>query len=53
MTAGTARPCRHTDVFKLSLPAPCDGLRLSYIEVRKARGLVRILGERWDRLGRA
>jgi len=23
----------------------------SYIEVRKARGLVRILGERWDRLG--
>jgi transcriptional antiterminator NusG len=25
--------------------------KLSYIEVRKARGLVRILGERWDRLG--
>ena len=24
--------------------------RLGYIEVRKARGLVRILGERWDRL---
>jgi transcription antitermination factor NusG len=24
--------------------------KLSYIEVRKARGLVRILGERWDRL---
>jgi transcription termination/antitermination protein NusG len=23
---------------------------LGYIEVRKARGLVRILGERWDRL---
>jgi transcriptional antiterminator NusG len=23
----------------------------SYLEVRKARGLVRILGERWDRLG--
>jgi transcription termination/antitermination protein NusG len=23
----------------------------SYIDVRKARGLVRILGERWDRLG--
>lgn len=25
--------------------------KTSYIEVRKARGLVRILGERWDRLG--
>jgi transcription termination/antitermination protein NusG len=25
--------------------------KASYIEVRKARGLVRILGERWDRLG--
>jgi transcription antitermination factor NusG len=25
--------------------------KLSYIEVRHARGLVRILGERWDRLG--
>jgi transcription antitermination factor NusG len=25
--------------------------KMSYIEVRKARGLVRILGERWDRLG--
>jgi transcriptional antiterminator NusG len=25
--------------------------KLSYLEVRKARGLVRILGERWDRLG--
>jgi transcriptional antiterminator NusG len=24
--------------------------KLSYIEIRKARGLVRILGERWDRL---
>jgi transcriptional antiterminator NusG len=24
--------------------------KLGYIEVRKARGLVRILGERWDRL---
>jgi transcriptional antiterminator NusG len=24
--------------------------KVSYIEVRKARGLVRILGERWDRL---
>jgi transcription antitermination factor NusG len=24
--------------------------KLSYIDVRKARGLVRILGERWDRL---
>jgi transcriptional antiterminator NusG len=24
--------------------------KISYIEVRKARGLVRILGERWDRL---
>jgi transcription antitermination factor NusG len=26
--------------------------KLSYPGVRKARGLVRILGERWDRLGR-
>jgi transcription termination/antitermination protein NusG len=25
--------------------------KLSYLEVRKVRGLVRILGERWDRLG--
>jgi len=25
--------------------------KMSYIEVCKARGLVRILGERWDRLG--
>jgi transcription termination/antitermination protein NusG len=25
--------------------------KLPYLEVRKARGLVRILGERWDRLG--
>lgn len=25
--------------------------KMSYIDVRKARGLVRILGERWDRLG--
>jgi transcriptional antiterminator NusG len=25
--------------------------KVSYIEVRRARGLVRILGERWDRLG--
>jgi transcriptional antiterminator NusG len=25
--------------------------KMSYIEVRQARGLVRILGERWDRLG--
>lgn len=25
--------------------------KLSYIEVCKTRGLVRILGERWDRLG--
>ena len=25
--------------------------KLHYLEVRKARGLVRILGERWDRLG--
>ena len=25
--------------------------KLSYLEVRKARGLVHILGERWDRLG--
>jgi hypothetical protein len=25
--------------------------KTSYIEVRNARGLVRILGERWDRLG--
>jgi transcription antitermination factor NusG len=25
--------------------------KTSYINVRKARGLVRILGERWDRLG--
>ena len=25
--------------------------KLTYLEVRKARGLVRILGERWDRLG--
>lgn len=25
--------------------------KTSYIEVRQARGLVRILGERWDRLG--
>jgi transcription termination/antitermination protein NusG len=25
--------------------------KVSYIDVRKARGLVRILGERWDRLG--
>jgi transcription antitermination factor NusG len=25
--------------------------KTSYIEVRKARGLVRILGERWDSLG--
>jgi transcription antitermination factor NusG len=25
--------------------------KASYIEVRKVRGLVRILGERWDRLG--
>lgn len=25
--------------------------KMSYIEVRHARGLVRILGERWDRLG--
>jgi transcription termination/antitermination protein NusG len=25
--------------------------KLGYLEVRKARGLVRILGERWDRLG--
>jgi transcription antitermination factor NusG len=25
--------------------------KMSYIRVRKARGLVRILGERWDRLG--
>jgi transcriptional antiterminator NusG len=25
--------------------------KLSYMEVRKARGLVRVLGERWDRLG--
>jgi transcription antitermination factor NusG len=24
--------------------------KMSYIDVRKARGLVRILGERWDRL---
>jgi transcription termination/antitermination protein NusG len=24
--------------------------KLSYVEVRKARGLVRVLGERWDRL---
>jgi transcription termination/antitermination protein NusG len=24
--------------------------KTSYIEIRKARGLVRILGERWDRL---
>jgi transcription antitermination factor NusG len=32
----------------LFLHHPMD--KLSYIEVRKARGLVRILGERWDRL---
>jgi transcription termination/antitermination protein NusG len=25
--------------------------KVSYLEVRQARGLVRILGERWDRLG--
>jgi transcription termination/antitermination protein NusG len=25
--------------------------KVGYLEVRKARGLVRILGERWDRLG--
>jgi len=25
--------------------------KLSYLEVRQARGLIRILGERWDRLG--
>jgi transcription termination/antitermination protein NusG len=25
--------------------------KLSYMEVRKARGLLRVLGERWDRLG--
>lgn len=25
--------------------------KASYIEVRKARGLVRVLGERWDKLG--
>jgi transcription antitermination factor NusG len=25
--------------------------KVSYLEVRRARGLVRILGERWDRLG--
>jgi transcription termination/antitermination protein NusG len=25
--------------------------KMSYLEVRKARGMVRILGERWDRLG--
>jgi transcription antitermination factor NusG len=25
--------------------------KTSYLEVRRARGLVRILGERWDRLG--
>ena len=25
--------------------------KLAYLEVRKVRGLVRILGERWDRLG--